>query len=279
MKLIFKLIIIFTMLALQSCSKEEVKISVIKETDQKQEMILAYKEGLESLKKGDPYFAATKFIESEMLYPQSSWAPKSAIMASYSYYLQDYFIEAIASLEKYLETYPSDKNRIYAHFLIATCYYEMIIDEKKDIEPLIQAKEKYQFIIYEYPGSDFSLDSKFKLDLINDVLAAKEMYIARHYIYKKKWIAAINRLKIVLNDYETTIYAEEAIHRLVEIYHHIGLENESKKYAALLGYNYLSSKWYKESYKVFNKDYLDPQVKLKKNKQKFIIRKFKGLFD
>ena len=157
----------------------------------------------------------------------------------------------------------------------------MIIDEKKDIEPLIQAKEKYQFIIYEYPGSDFSLDSKFKLDLINDVLAAKEMYIARHYIYKKKWIAAINRLKIVLNDYETTIYAEEAIHRLVEIYHHIGLENESKKYAALLGYNYLSGEWYKETYKIFNKNYQVKEIDKETDKaetKKGVISKFKNLF-
>jgi outer membrane protein assembly factor BamD len=277
MKFAFKITILIILLTSQSCSKKEKEISTIKEVDQRLEMVSTYREGFESLENGDPYLAARKFVEAEMLYPQSIWAPKSAIMASYSYYLQDYYVEAIASLEKYLETYPADKNRVYAHYLIATSHFQMIENEKKDIEPLLKAKEKYKFVTNKYPNSDFALDSKFKIELINHILASKEMYIGRHYIYKKKWIAAINRFKIVLSNYETTIYTEEAIHRLVEIHHHIGLEEESKKYAELLGYNYLSGEWYKKSYKIFNKNYEERKID-KKETKKNIISRFKKLF-
>ena len=155
MKLLFKLIILISLLAVQACSQKEKEISTIQEVDQELEMISTYREGFESLKNGDPYLAAKKFVESEMLYPQSIWAPKSAIMASYSYYLQDYYVEAIASLEKYLETYPDDKNRVYAHYLIGASHFEMIEDEKKDIGPLIEAKKKYEFIMAKFPGIIF----------------------------------------------------------------------------------------------------------------------------
>ena len=147
------------------------------------------------------------------------------------------------------------------------------------MEPLIRAKKKFEFIVEEYPDTDFALDATFKIGLIEDIMAAKEMYIGRHYIKKGKWIPAINRFKIVLNDYGTTIFVEEALHRLVEIHYKIGLTEEANKYASLLGYNYQSSKWYEESYRVFNKNY---QVKIKNKKKKsknFIIRKFKSLFD
>jgi outer membrane protein assembly factor BamD len=123
----------------------------------------------------------------------------------------------------------------------------MIEDEKRDIEPLLKAKDKFSYIIKKYPNTDFALDSKFKLDLIQDILASKEMYLGRHYQKRNKWIAAINRFKYVVNEYEETIFIEEALHRLVEINFKIGLKEESQRYANLLGYNYLSSEWYKKS--------------------------------
>jgi outer membrane protein assembly factor BamD len=178
-----------------------------------------------------------------------------------------------------MSTYPKDKNMIYAHYLIAMCYYETIEDEKRDVGPLLKAKDKFSFIVKEYPNSDFSYDAQFKLDLIQDLLASKEMYLGRHYIKKKKWIAAINRFKYVLNNYEQTIFVEEAIHRLVEINYKLGLLEESKKYSILLGYNYLSSEWYKKSYKIFNKDYsVQISKKIKKDK-KGVLDKFKKLFE
>ena len=280
MKLIIKISkLLFIVLFLQSCTAEKKEISIIKEMDQEQEMISSYKEGMDSLERGDTFYAAKKFLEAELLYPQSEWASKSALMASYAYYLQDYFSKALFNLERFLKTYQGDeKKESYAHYLMAMCYYELIVDEKTDLSSLVNAKNKFQYVINNFPESDFADDSKYKINLINDILASKEMYIGRHYIKKQKWIAAINRFKIVTKEYDRTIYVEEAIHRLVEIHYVLGLENEAQKYAVLLGYNYKSSDWYKESYRVFNKEYKDPIEKIKENKQNFIIRKFKNLF-
>jgi len=280
MKFIIKLgAVLLLLFALQACSKNEKEISLIKEIDQEQEMISTYKEAFEALQKGDTYYAATKFLESELLFPQSDWAPKSALMAAYSYYLQDYYSEAIFNLERYLNTYPKDDRASYGHFLLAMCYYEKIVDEKKDLAPLIQAKKTFKFVIDNYPNTDFAIDSKFKVDLINDIMASKEMYIGRHYIKKQKWIAAINRFKTIIQEYETTIYVEESIHRLVEIYYYLGLLDESKKYAKLLGYNYGSSNWYKASYKLFNKNYETKVIKIDKKEKKKMLKKFKKLFE
>ena len=219
------------------------------------ELIATYKEAYAALDKNDTYYAAKKFLEAELLYPQSTWAAKSALMASYSYYLQNYYAEALANLNRYLKTYPTDINVQYAHYLIAMCYYETIEDEKKDSAPLIEAKNKFNYIIKNYPNTDFALDAKFKIGFIEDILASKEMYLGRHYINKQKWIPAINRFQKVITEYDQTIFVEEAIHRLVEINYKIGLLEESRKYAKLLGYNYQSSEWYKKTYKIFNEDY------------------------
>ena len=273
-------IIFFLFLFLiNACSKEEKKIAVIKETKQDLEMISAYKEGYRALDQADPYFAAKKFLEAELLFPQSEWAPRSALMASYSYYMQNYYREAIANLERYLKTYPTDKNLSYAHYLIAICSYETIEDEKRDSAPLIKAKKKFNYVVKNYPNSDFTLDAKFKLGLIEDVLASKEMYLGRHYIKKGKWIAAINRFQTVIKEYDQTVFVEEALHRLVEINYKLGLLEESEKYASILGYNYLSSKWYKRSYKVFNKDYSSQVQRSIKKDKKGVLDKFKKLFD
>ena len=242
-------------------------------------MISSYKEGYRALDEGDPYFAAKKFLEAELLFPQSDWAPRSALMASYSYYMQNYYAEAIANLERYLKTYPTDKNLSYAHYLIAMCYYETIEDEKRDSAPLIKAKNKFKYVVKNYPNTDFTLDAKFKLGLIEDIIASKEMYLGRHYIKKGKWIAAINRFQTVIKEYDQTVFVEEALHRLVEINYKLGLLEESEKYANILGYNYLSSDWYKKSYKVFNKDYSSQVQRSIKKDKKGVLDKFKKLFD
>ena len=275
----YSFIFLLFLLLLNTCSKEEKEISLIKESRQDLEMVSAYKEAYKALDQGDPYYAAQKFLEAELLFPQSEWASKSALMASYSYYMQNYYAEALSNLQRFLKTYPRDKNLAYAHYLIAMCYYETIEDEKRDAGPLIKAKNKFSFIIENYPNTDFALDSKFKLDLIRDIMASKEMYLGRHYIKKEKWIAAINRYKKVIKDYSQTIFAEEAIHRLVEINYKLGLVEESEKYAKVLGYNYLSGEWYKKSYKIFNQDYSYQIYKPVKKDKKGVIDKFKKLFD
>ena len=278
MKSIIKFVIILIFFNLYSCSNKDKgdQYSKIKEVNQEQEMITTYREAMENLNKGDTYYAAKKFLEAELLFPQSDWAPKSSLMASYSYYLQDYYSEAIFNLENYIKNYPADPRMSYGRFLLAMCYYETIEDEKKDLEPLLSARKEFNYIIKNYPNTDYALDSKFKNELIDDILAAKEMYLGRHYIKKERWIPAINRFKNVLKDYETTIYTEEAIHRLVEIHYKLGMLGESKKYAKLLGYNYQSSEWYKKSYKVFNKNYTTPKIKKDKKKES-IIKKFKKI--
>ena len=275
MKFLSKLIILLSIFILNGCSKNDKEISLIKEINQEDEMIQAYKEGVKALDENDTFFAAKKFLEAELLYPQSEWASKSSLMASYAYYIEGNYSEALYNLERFLKTYPKDPRTDYVHYLIGLSYYENIEGEKKDIKPLIEAKNKFKFVIQNYPNTDFALDSKFKIDLINDVLASKEMYLGRHYIKKEKWVAAINRFKIVLNDYDTTIYTEEAIHRLVEIHYKIGLEGEAKKYASLLGYNYLSSEWYKKTYSIHNKEYKTIKVE---NEKKSLKEKFKKLF-
>ncbi len=262
-----------------SCSKKEPEVKNINKVSQELEMTIAYNDAYEKLKINDTYNAAQKFLEAELLFPQSSWAPKSALMASYSFYLQNYYSEALSNLNRYLKTYPKDNNISYAQYLIGICYYEMIEDEKRDIEPILKAKDKFLLVVENYPDTDFALDSKFKLDLIEDILASKEMYLARHYQKKNKWIAAINRYKNILEEYDQTIFVEEALHRLVEINYQIGLIEESKKYASILGYNYQSSEWYKKSYKIFNRDYKEKIPKKIDRNKKGVIEKFKKLFD
>ena len=262
-----------------SCSKKDEKISTINEKNLKRQVYEAYEEGVSSLEKGDALFAAKKFNEAEILFPQSKWAPKSALMAAYSYYTQDYLGDAIAELQRFLKVYPFYENLDYIYYLMAVCYYEQIVDEKKDLQSIINAKKTFEIIINNYPNTEYSLDSEFKLDLINDILASKEMYIGRYYFDKKKWVPAINRFRTVIDEYDRTIYTEEALHRLVEVHYILGLIKEAEKYANILGYNYKSSQWYEKSYIIFNKEYKKNSIdKIKKDKKKNgLLKKIKSL--
>ena len=259
-----------------SCSKKEIEKSKINEVNLESQMIEAYEEGLKELKAGDVIYAAKKFNEAEILFPQSEYAPKSALMAAYSYYSQNYYGDAIAELIRFLKVYPNHEDIAYAEYLLGLCYYEQIVDEKKDLQSIVNAKKTFRSVISKYPDSEFATDATFKIDLINEILAGKEMFIGRYYLDKKKWIPAINRFRVVVDDYETTIYVEEAIHRLVEIYYILGIETEAKKYANLLGYNYQSSQWYEKSFIVFNKKYKIKDIKREDNP---ILEKFKSLFN
>lgn len=263
-----------------SCSKEEIKESIIKEKSLDLQVLEAYQEGVKSLETGDVLFAAKKFNEAETLFPQSEWAPKSALMAAYAYYTQDYYSDTIAELERFIRVYPLNKNLDYVYYLLGISYYEQIVDEKKDLQSIIKAKEYFKIVSKDYPNTNYSLDAEYKIDLVNDTLASKEMYIGRYYFDKKKWIPAINRFRTVIDNYETTIYAQEALHRLVEVHYILGLKDEAKKYAKLLGYNYQSSKWYEKSYSVFDKEYKENVKKRdkKRSKKNKTLKKIKSLF-
>ena len=261
-----------------SCSKKDIEKSTIQEVNLEAQMIEAYKEGLKELEAGDVIYAAKKFNEAEILFPQSEYAPKSALMAAYSYYTQNYYGDAMAELIRFIRVYPNHKDVVYAEYLLGLCYYEQIIDEKKDLQSILNAKKTFNSLISKYPDSEFATDAMFKIDLIDEILASKEMYIGRYYVDRKKWISAINRFRVVVDDYDTTIYAEEAIHRLVEIYYIIGIETEAKKYANLLGYNYQSSEWYEKSFIIFNKKNKKNIIKDIKKENNSILEKFKSLF-
>ena len=276
MSLILKLLFATSILLLTSCSNKEPKIAQIKEIGLDQQMIEAYREGLELLDIGQGGMAAKKFNEAEILYPQSIWAPRASLMSAYSYYYFDSYVDAIQEIDRYLKKYPNHKNKDYAFYLKSVSYYNQISSEKKDLGPIVEAKKNFEYIINNYPKSEFALDAEYKLELINEILASKEMYIARFYMEKEKWIASINRFKKVVKDYDKTIYVEEALFRLVEIYYRIGLEEEAKKYAYLLGYNYQSSAWYENSYQIFNQKFKKKRI-IKKNKSKSILEKIKSL--
>ena len=272
------IIFIIILILFNGCSKkEELQASKLTKININEQMIEAYSEGLQALDNQNGLKAAKKFSEAEILFPQSIWAPRSALMTAYSYYTYGYYIDTINEIQRYLQTYPLHNRKDYAYYLLGLSYYEQIVDEKKDLEPIVNAKKYFNIVKNEYDDTEFALDSTYKLELINEMLASKEMYIGRYYIEREKWIPAINRFKTVFEDYNTTIFIEEALHRLVEIHYKIGLTEESKNYAQVLGYNYNSSEWYEKSYKVFNKDY--EKIRKRKKKEKTLINKLKSIIN
>ena len=251
------LIFLITFL-ISSCLSKKNKVKENNETissvyDIDDQLLKVYKEGMKALEEGDVNYAVKKFNEAEIIYPKSKWAMKSSLMTIYAYYSQNYFADAVFYAERHLKNYPQDKNISYVHYLIAMCYFEQIEDKAKDLGPLIESKKIFEYVVEEFPETDFALDAKYKLNLITEIMAEKEMYIGRYYMKTEKWIGAIKRFKKVVDDFGDTAYVEEALHRLVEIYYKIGLEEEARKTAVVLGYNYESSEWYQNSYKLFNK--------------------------
>ena len=279
MKFLNILISILIFIGLISCSEKEQKISIITEDNLEMQMIEAYNEGLKEFNKGDIFFAAKKFNEVELLYPQSIWAPRSILMAAYAYYSQLYYTDAIIELERFLDKYDNHPNKDYAYYLLGICHYNQIVDEKKDLGEIIKSREYFTLLVNEFPSTDFAEDAKFKLELINEILASKELYLANYYLEREKWIPAMNRYKTIVDNYDTTIFIEEALFRLVELNYKLGIVDEAKKYTALLGYNYQSSDWYELSYKILNKEYTKSNIKKNEKKQNSLIKKFKELLE
>ncbi len=253
---------------ISSCSKEK----IVYENKKTIDPYVTYKEAFEAFENNDYFYANKKFLEAELNFDDPRFAAKSAIMSAFSLYGINFYQEAEENLVRYLKTYPADRYVEYAHYLMAIIYFEQISSEQFDLEPLLNAKKKIEFFINEYPDSEYAIDLSFKKDLVDNQFAAKELYIAKYYISVQKWIPAINRLKIIVKDYDKTVFIEEALHRLVEINYHIGLREEAKKYASILGYNYNSSEWFAQSYKIFDKNY-KPMKNFKIKKEKNIFNK------
>ena len=277
MSLKFKYVFLLIFILIFSCSKKEKDVSILKEKNLETQMIEIYNEAMEEFEKGDVIFAGKKFNEAELLYPQSIWAPRAVLMSAYGHFSQGYYNYAVNDLERFLVKYKNHPQSDYAYYLLALCHYDQIVDEKKDLNEIVKAKKYFQLILNDYPNTDYAQDAKFKLDYIVEIMASKEMYIARYYVQREKWIPAIKRFKKVVNEYDTTIFVEEALHRLVELHYKIGLTSEAEKYALLLGYNYRSSVWYEESYKILNTNYKRKKIDTKKEKET-ILKRFKKLF-
>ena len=277
MSLKFKYVFLLIFILIFSCSKKEKDVSILKEKNLETQMIEIYNEAMEEFEKGDVIFAGKKFNEAELLYPQSIWAPRAVLMSAYGHFSQGYYNYAVNDLERFLVKYKNHPQSDYAYYLLALCHYDQIVDEKKDLNEIVKAKKYFQLILNDYPNTDYAQDAKFKLDYIVEIMASKEMYIARYYVQREKWIPAIKRFKKVVNEYDTTIFVEEALHRLVELHYKIGLMSEAEKYALLLGYNYRSSVWYEESYKILNTNYKRKKIDTKKEKET-ILKRFKKLF-
>ncbi len=271
---IFYLLIFFLLL---SCNKKPEPTFDLKENNLEAQLIETYMQAMEEFEKGDVIYAGKKFSEAELIYPQSVWAPRAVLMSAYGFFSQGYYGNAINDIERFLVKYKNHPQTDYAFYLLALCHYDQIIDEKKDLDQILKAKKYFEIIIQKYPNTEYASDSAYKLEYILELIASKEMYLARYYVEREKWIPAINRFKVVVKDYETTIYVEEALHRLVELHYKLGLVNEARNYATLLGYNYKSSEWYEASYKILNKKYVRKKINDDDDKEN-ILKKFKNLF-
>ena len=277
MKINSKFVYIFIFVLFISCSKKDEKVTVLKEKSLETQMMEVYNQAMQEFERGDVIYAGKKFSEAELLYPQSVWAPRSVLMSAYGYFSQGYYNNAINDLERFLIKYKNHPQTDYAYYLLALCHYDQIVDEKKDMNEIILAKKYFELTIKNFPDTDYARDSKYKLNYITEIMASKEIYLARYYMQREKWIPAIKRFKNVVKDYDTTIYVEEALHRLVELNYKIGLVDEAENYASILGYNYGSGQWYEASYKILNIDYERKKIS-KKDERETILKKFKNLF-
>lgn len=219
-----------------------------------------YDEAMGSMKDEEYKKAASAFDEVERQHPYSRWATQAQLMAAYAYYEANEYIDAIAALDRYIRLHPANPDVPYAYYLKGLCYYEQISDVTRDQRMTEDAHAAFTELVARYPESEYARDARLKLDLINDHLAGKEMTVGRYYLRQGHYLAAINRFQRVITNYETTTHVPEALHRLTEAYMALGLTEEARKSAAVLGHNFPGSEWYVDSYElVENKAYRPEQ--------------------
>jgi outer membrane protein assembly factor BamD len=207
-----------------------------------------YNSAVNALEAGSWTESAKLFDEVERQHPYSVWATKAQLMAGYAYYEGNRYDEAVLSLNRFIQLHPGHRDVPYAHYLKALCYYEQISDVARDQQMTERALEALEEIVRRYPDSKYARDARLKIDLTRDHLAGKEMAVGRYYLTRQHYLAAVNRFRRVVDNYQTTTHVPEALHRLVEAYTAIGLEDEARKAAAVLGHNYPGSEWYVDSY-------------------------------
>lgn len=245
-------------LAISACSSTDEDIQKIEEKNEPVEKL--YNDALDTFNNKAYKSATEKFEEVERQHPYSEWAARAQVMAAYAAYRGGQFDDAIVILDRFVKLHPTHPSAPYAYYLTALCYYTQISDVGRDQKMSEKARDALKDVISRFPDSDYARDAKVKLDLTEDHLAGKEMEIGRYYLKRMDYSAAINRFKFVLDNYQTTSHVPEALHRMVECYLRLGVIPEAKKYAAVLGYNYPGSDWYKFSYEMM-KGNLTPEEK------------------
>lgn len=267
------LFIVLIFFLVSFCGSETKKLP---EKKTKIPLSVLYKKAYQNFENGSYQNALDDFNKIESDYSYTEWASKALLMKAFIYYDSAKYIEALEHLQRYKKLNKGNKNIAYVEYLSAMCLFDQLNFTGKDQSNSELALRQFQKIIQEYPNTVYAAESKFKIDLVNDQLAAREMYIARYYQIKGRWPAAIQRLNNVLENYKTTIYVEEALHRLVEVHYKLGNFEIAKKYAAVLGYNYNSSDWYKKSYKII----VDKNFENTKKSEKLSFKeKLKKLFN
>lgn len=209
-----------------------------------------YQEGMDLLGDNKPSDAIKVFESLQQEYPLSPWARKSQLMGAYAAYKRNKYDDAISMYEAYIQLYPASEQTAYAYYMIGLCYYEQITDTLRDQAITQKAQDALQDVVRRYPDSDYAKDARIKLDLVYDHLAGKEMTIGRYYLRKKEWLPAITRFRFVVDNYQTTSHVPEALHRMVEAYMAMGMRDDARRAAAVLGYNYPGSPWYVDSYRL-----------------------------
>lgn len=207
-----------------------------------------YNEALDELQAGDARAAARSFEEVERQHPYSEWATRAQLMAAYAFYEANDYDEAVAAARRFIDLHPGHKDVPYAYYLVGVSYYEQISDVGRDQKMTEDALDAFDELIRRFPASRYARDASLKADLARDHLAGKEMTIGRYYLRRREYLAAINRFRNVIERYQTTTHVPEALHRLTEAYLSLGVLTEARKTAAVLGYNYPSSRWYLDSY-------------------------------
>ncbi len=246
--------------ALTACGgKDKDAMDAAGRPDQQVPVETMYNNAAAQLDKEEYYKAAKAFDEVDRQYPYSQWATRAQLMAGYAHYKNLKYDEAILALDRFIELHPGDDNVSYAYYMRALCYYEQISDVRRDQRMTQMALENLRQVKERFPDSKYAKDAQLKIDLTMDHLAGKEMEVGRYYLLRKQYQASIPRFQKVVDQYQTTTHVPEALHRLTEAYLSLGLIAEAQKTAAVLGHNYPHSSWYRDSYRLFKKDWQDPR--------------------
>lgn len=247
-------------LALAGCAGKQKKPRLAYE---ERPVELLYATGAERLDRRNWSQAVQYFQEVERQHPYSEWSRRAILMQAYAHYEGNDYAEAIGDADRFIQLYPGNPSTAYAHYIKAICYFEQIVDVGRDQAATGQALEALRTVVQRYPNSEYAQDARLKIDMVNDQLAGKEMTIGRWYLRQGDVLAAVNRFKTVIDRYQTTTHAPEALHRLVEGYLTMGLVEEARRNAAVLGYNYPGSGWYRASYNLLSDKGMRPEVEPK----------------